>query len=147
MATPFTEIYNRFLRDLEDPDMALIGREEAYEVCLGYLESAIALQFPQCVKDLTKYTLYNDGSGCGEFEADLELDEQEILAMAMRLNWLSGKIYNADLMERETGDRDFKSTSGVPILKQLSLMEEKLENRIHKYAVKYTYKNFSLEGW
>lgn len=145
MATPFTKVYDRFLRDLEDPDMALIGKDEAYEVCLGHLESAIALHFPQCTKNLTKYTV--EQGGYGTFEEDLELDEQEILALAMKLSWLSGKIYNTDLMERETGDRDFSSTSGIPILKQLSSMEEKLENRIHKYAVKYTYKNFSLEGW
>lgn len=57
------------------------------------------------------------------------------------------KLHSADLMRKEIGDRDYKAVQGTNYLKELSKLDDKIEDEIRRYSVEYTYKGFSLEGW
>ncbi|PFP98893.1 hypothetical protein COK12_30780, partial [Bacillus cereus] len=78
---------------------------------------------------------------------DLSSQEQFILALGMKRAWLSTKKNSADLMNKTVGDRDFKAVQGTTYLKELSKLDKDMEDEVRRYAVEYTYKDFSLEGW
>ncbi|KEK23950.1 hypothetical protein [Bacillus gaemokensis] len=144
MATSFMSINRKFLGMIDDYTLKLVSDEELNEVLFGYLDEARSLHFPQCTKNLE---LITEENGVGEFHEDLTTQEQHILALGMKKAWLSSKLYNADLMSKEIGDRDYKAVQGTGYLKEISKIDEKLKDEIREYAVSYTYKDFSLEGW
>lgn len=144
MATPFHSIYKRFLGLIDDYELGLVTDEELSEILFGYLDTAKSLYFPQCKKNLEEYT---ENLGVGEFRDDLTTQEQYILALGMKKAWLSPKLNSADLMTKAIGDRDYKAVQGTNYLKELSRLDEKIEDEIDRYARAYTWKNFSTEGW
>jgi hypothetical protein len=144
MATPFAMIYKKFLGQIDDYELAIPEEAELNEILFAYLDLARSLHFPQCKKDLEKLT---EDLGIGEFTDDLNSQEQYILSLGMKKAWLSSKLNSGDLMSKAIGDRDFKAVQGNRYLNDLSKLDEKIEDEIHRYAVAYTYKGFSLEGW
>jgi len=144
MSTSFIQINKKFLGLVDDYELGLIEDIELNEVLFNYLDLAKSLYFPQCKKDLENYT---ETDGVGEFAEDLTSQEQYILALGMKKAWLSSKLNNADLMRKEIGDRDYKAVQGTTYIKELSKLDAQIEDEIHRYAVAYTYKNFSTEGW
>jgi hypothetical protein len=144
VATSFDSIYKKFLGEIDDYELGLVSDEELNEILFGYLDKARSLYFPQCDKNLE---LLTETLGVGEFEEDLTSREQYILALGMKKAWLSPKINNADLMTKAVGDRDYKAVQGTNYIKELSKLDAQIKDEIREYAVSYTYKNFSLEGW
>ncbi|MEH7209604.1 hypothetical protein V7094_25890 [Priestia megaterium] len=144
MATSFSIIYKKFLDQIDDYELGIPDESELNEILFGYLDLARSLHFPQCKKDLEQLT---ENLGVGEFAEDLTSQEQYILTLGMKKAWLSTKLNSGDLMSKAVGDRDYKAIQGTNYLKELSKLDEKIEDEIHRYAVAYTYKGFSLEGW
>lgn len=124
--------------------MAIPDESELNEILFAFLDEARSLYFPQCKKNLDAIT---ESNGVGEFADDLNSQEQFILALCMKKAWLSPKLHSADLMRKEIGDRDYKAVQGTNYLKELSKLDDKIEDEIRRYSVEYTYKGFSLEGW
>jgi hypothetical protein len=145
MATPFESIYKKFLSMIDDYELGLVTDEELNEILFEYLDRSRSLEFPQCRKDLED--IVDLGNGLGEFVDTLTSQEQYILALGMKKAWLSTKLNNADLMRKEIGDRDYKAVQGTGYLKELAKLDTQIKEEIREYAVAYTYKNFSLEGW
>jgi len=144
MATSFSIIYKKFLDQIDDYELGIPDESELNEILFGYLDLARSLHFPQCKKDLEQLT---ENLGVGEFAEDLTSQEQYILTLGMKKAWLSTKLNSGDLMSKAVGDRDYKAIQGTNYLKELSKLDEKIEDEIHRYAVAYTYKGFSLEDW
>jgi hypothetical protein len=144
VATPFSSIYTRFLRLVDDYELALPPEEELNEILFGFLDMARSLYFPQCKKDLE---LITEQDGVGEFEEDLTSQEQYILALGMAKAWISPKVKNADLMSKSIGDRDYKAVQGTSYIKELSKLEKQIEDEVDDYARRYSWKNFSTEDW
>lgn len=144
MATPFELIYKKFLSLIDDYELGIVTDEELNEILFGFLDQARSLHFPQCRKNLE---LLTETAGVGEFTEDLDSQEQYILALGMKKAWLSPKLNFSDNMTKEIGDRDYKAQQGTNYIKELSKLDEKIEDEIRNYAVSYTYKNFSLEDW
>lgn len=144
VATPFSSIYTRFLRLVDDYELALPPEEELNEILFGFLDMARSLYFPQCKKDLE---LITEQDGVGEFDEDLTSQEQYILALGMAKAWISPKVKNADLMSKSIGDRDYKAVQGTSYIKELSKLEKQIEDEVDDYARRYSWKNFSTEDW
>jgi hypothetical protein len=144
VATPFSSIYTRFLRLVDDYELALPPEEELNEILFGFLDMARSLYFPQCKKDLE---LITEQDGVGEFTEDLTSQEQYILALGMAKAWISPKVKNADLMSKSIGDRDYKAVQGTSYIKELSKLEKQIEDEVDDYARRYSWKNFSTEDW
>lgn len=142
MATPFEDIYTRFLM-IDDYELGLISEEELRDVLYRYLKSGID-HFPQCEKDLSKVIFVDE---VPHFESDLSSNEKRILSMCMRREWMISKLYNVDNMQKSIGDRDYRAIQGTGYLKSLSELDDKLEDEIRTYSVAYTYEDFSLEDW
>lgn len=144
MATSFHEIYKKFLGLVDDYELGLVSTEELNEVLFGYLDKARSLHFPQCKKDLEEIT---ENMGIGEFKADLTSQEQHILALGMKKAWISPKLNSADLMAVAIGDRDYKAVQGTSYLKELSKLDAQIEDEVHRYAVQYANRGYSMEDW
>lgn len=81
------------------------------------------------------------------FKDDLTRQEKEILTTAMVIAWLEPKLMSIELMNKDIGDRDYKSIQGHPYLKEINALKTDLEKKVRTYGVQYTYNNFSLEDW
>lgn len=145
MATPFIDIYKKFLMLIDDYELGLVSEEEMTLILFGYLDQARSLHFPQCKKNLESIT--EEGGGLGHFNDELSSQEQYILALGMKKAWLSPKLNSVDLMKKAIGDRDYKAVQGTNYLRELSNLNEKIEEEIRNYTISYTYNNFNLEGW
>lgn len=144
MATSFKLIYDKFLGKIDDYELGLVTDEELNEVLFGYLDEARSLHFSACQKNLDNIV---ENLGVGEFEETLTSQEQQILALGMKLAWLSTKKNDSTLMQKDIGDRDYKAVQGDKYLKVLSTLEKELKDSIRDYEVQYTYKDFSLRDW
>lgn len=140
MSTPFESIYQKFLIEIDDYELALIDDESLSETLRGYLSSASGLHFKKCRKDLSKV----DDVG---FLETLTLEEEHILALCMKKVWLSSKLMNADLMRKEIGDRDYKAVQGTGYIKELRTTMASLDKEIENATVDYTYTLSDLGEW
>ena len=55
VATPFQDIYDKFLSLIEDYELALFTDEDLAYLLSNYLSRAMSLDFKQCTKDLTDF--------------------------------------------------------------------------------------------
>lgn len=129
---------------IDDYELGLVSDDELNEILWGYLDQARSLYFPQCKKDLED--VY-ENFGEGEFNEDLNSQEQFILALGMKKAWLSPKLKNADLMTKAIGDRDYKAVQGTNYIKELAKLDAQIEDEVDRYARAYSWKNLDLSGW
>jgi hypothetical protein len=143
MATSFDKIYDKFLSSIDDKDLAneKLTDDDLAEICFNFLEDGLCY-FKNCQKDLTKINKPTD-TDHGSFVEDLDPEEIKIITMCMKKEWLSSKVMNSSMMEKEVGDRDYKAIQGTPYLKQLSALDDKLTDDIRSYTISYSYNQFN----
>lgn len=137
MATPFQDIYDKFLTQIDDIDLALIPDEDLEYLLEKYLSRAVSLDFKQCKKNL------NDiDKDLKQFNEDLTLEEQWIIAIGMVLSWLEPKIKRENLLRASITDRDYKESNHANQLEKLLELEAATRNKLDRYVISYTYNNF-----
>lgn len=137
MATPFQDIYDKFLSLIDDYTLALITDEELEDLLSNYLSRAISLDFKQCRKDLN-----NIDKTIKQFNDELSLEEQWIIANGMVLSWLEPKLKRERLLRDAITDRDYKETSHANQLKELMNLEEITKRKLKEYIISYTHNDF-----
>ncbi|UDM72743.1 hypothetical protein [Vagococcus fluvialis] len=140
METKFEEIYRLFLSSVDDYELSEVSEEELNEVMKTYLIKAVV-------------TLQMAMMEVGEFDEDLEIfkdklshPEKVILGKSMKLEWLGEKLYSADLMRKDIGDRDYKAVQGTDYLRQIGVMESRLRKEIHRDIIDLSYTDKSEMG-
>ena len=103
MATPYEDIYSRFLSKITDYDLPNIPDDELESMLCGWLTSAIS-KFRKCESDLSQRD-----DELRTFLVDLVDEEKEILSILMTIEWLQPQI-----------------TSGLVTRQMFSGKEEKL---------------------
>lgn len=141
MATPYENIFNRFLKRIEDKDLPNFSEDEQIELMTGWLDTAIGYIELDGLK--IKHDLSNRDNDIQEFEEDLNNCEMEVIAMYMVAAWYEPKINSLETTLMFIGSKDEKWTAQKD---QLSMQKEKrnywkLEAR--KYFRNYGYKNNS----
>lgn len=137
MATPFQNIYDKFLSLIEDYELAIIPDDELDYLLFSYLDRAVSLDFKQCRKDLTNYN-----KELKQFNEDLTGEEQWIIAYGMVLSWLESKIKRERLLRDAISDRDYEESSHANQLKELLNLEESTRKKLTEYILNYTFNNF-----
>lgn len=137
MATPFQNIYDKFLSLIEDYELAIIPDDELDYLLFSYLDRAVSLDFKQCRKDLTNYN-----KELKQFNEDLTGEEQWIIAYGMVLSWLESKIKRERLLRDAISDRDYEESSHANQLKELLNLEESTRKKITEYILNYTFNDF-----
>lgn len=135
MATPFLNVYDLFLLLNQDKrSLETLSPEHQEELFQSFLLKS-AVDFYECKTDLS-FNLERK-----EFNEDLELDEQYILAEFMRLYWTQRLLFDEKNLRLQLGDRDYKKFSPANQLKELSSLETKAKNDLKKRIIKYKNKS------
>ncbi|MDD4298889.1 MAG: hypothetical protein PHS98_04615 [Bacilli bacterium] len=138
MGTPFAEIDNMFLSDINDSTILEYTEDERTEILNNLRKKAIP-RFKCCKADLTdKDEIF------GEFKADLTDEEKLILATIMRKYWLNDKIYNLNLLKQRLSTKDWRMTSQAEHLLRLTVLAQELDKEISRMIVDYSVYNYKI---
>lgn len=78
----------------------------------------------------------------GSIEADLTLEEIYILALSMRLFWLSPKIHREENLRQMMNDRDYSQLSNANMLKALLQLQTATRQELQKFKQRYAMRDF-----
>lgn len=78
----------------------------------------------------------------GFIEADLTLEEIYILALSMRLFWLSPKIHREENLRQMMNDRDYNQLSNANMLKVLLQLQTATRQELQKFKQRYAMRDF-----
>lgn len=134
MATPFSEIYDLFLAQIDDYELGELDPEEIDIVVEKYLINGL-VSVQSLVTDIEDVDLQNK-----QFNQSIPLMEKVLLAKAMKLEWVREKKYSEELMRKSIGDRDYKAVQGTEYLKELTTVEENLKKEIRHAITERSYK-------
>jgi len=138
LGTPFSEIDDMFLSDIQDDTILQYAEDERIEILNNLRRKAIS-RFKCCKSDL------NDRDETfGEFNVDLTDEEKLILATIMRKYWLNDKIYNLNLLKQRLSTKDWKFTSQAEHLLRLTVLAQELEKEITSMIMQYSVYNYKV---
>lgn len=139
MATPYSKVYDAFLRRVSDTDLANLTQEELANVLKSFLSGAV-VQFSKCKQDLS---LRNDD--LEEFSVDLTDREIEILGALMVVEWLRPTINASYLLKQTLSTKDFKIYSQANHLDELIKLKKEAEEDAERMIMGYLYDNWLEE--
>jgi hypothetical protein len=134
MATPLTDIYDFFLSKVSDYSFIRLNNTGDLEAVLyKYLRSAV-VKFINCNKDLTIDEVNQ------QFISDLDMDEKEILATLMAVEYVIGQILDEKSMKKIITPKDYQIRSQVSQNNHLKdLIELKKELNLEASQLMNTY--------
>jgi len=100
--------------------------------------SELNIEIKSNPKDRVKVKILSEGS----IEADLTLEEIYILALSMKLFWLSPKIHREENLRQMMNDRDFKQLSNANMLKVLLQLQTVTRQELQKFKQRYAMREF-----
>ena len=124
MATPYLDVYNRFLHKVTDYFIFDLSDEETCDYCYTLMISALA--------DLTniEHDLNNMDDELAQFNEDLSNTEMEYIAHQMVCEWVNPQINNTTLVTFFVADNEKKFFAPSALLNQLrGLREDSLARR------------------
>ena len=139
MPVPYSNIYDMFLSDIKDHTL-LDFEVEDREKILDDLRIKAETQFKQCKNDLS-----NKDDIEKQYNFDLTIEEQLIIATIMRKFWMNDKIYNLSLLKQAMSTKDWKQTSQAEHLLRLTALMSELNKEISKMIVDYCTYNYKVE--
>lgn len=137
--TPFEDIYDRFLKRIEDTDLAGFTQPEQDEILKEYFDSAMAYINVEQLSIEHDLTNRNDD----EFLDDLTNVEQELIAMYMVAAWYEHKIHSLELTSMFIGTSSEKWTDQMKLKSTLEAARQKVWLEARNYFKKYAARNNS----
>lgn len=139
MPVPYSNIYDMFLSDIKDHTLLDFEVEDREKILDG-LRIKAETQFKQCKNDLL-----NKDNIEKQYNFDLTIEEQLIIATIMRKFWMNDKIYNLSLLKQGMSTKDWKQTSQAEHLLRLTALMSELNKEISKMIVDYCTYNYKVE--
>ncbi|MBF1543574.1 MAG: hypothetical protein HXO06_00090 [Prevotella salivae] len=134
MATKFQDIYDLFLSGIQDYELANIDED----VIDRFLKQYLLLSLPYVIEansDIEDIDVENE-----QFNIDLTLTEQALVAKAMTIVWVDRERKNLDILRKTVGDRDYKTVSTADQLKQLTNTHTALRKELEQQLIDYSYR-------
>jgi hypothetical protein len=134
MATPYTNIFERFsmkLKDCELDKLYSADVDDYNSYLTGFLLNAIP-KFTECRTDLS-----DRDDVALQFNNTLTELEEEILANMIVLEWTGKELRAAQDLRRTLGDADFKLYSGANNVKEKRNLNNDTKEEIDKLINKY----------
>lgn len=141
MATPYEDIFSRFLKRVEDKDLPKYTEDERQEMMTDWLDMAIGYIELDGLK--IKNDLSDRDNDLQEFAADLSNGEKEVVAMYMVAAWYEPKINSLETTLMFVGSKDEKWTSQKDYLEMQKKSRDYWKLEARKYFRNYGYKNNS----
>jgi hypothetical protein len=140
MATPYQNVYSRFLPKITDysfVDMLDFDVEEYLET---FLKSSI-VKFRYCNK------LIERNETTKEFVQDLTDEEQEILSCLMAIEYLTPKLLTDDLLKQALNSKDYSMYSQANHIKEIRDLRDVFQKEANNLMILYTFSNNKLDGF
>ncbi len=137
--TPYSEIFKAFLREIQDafyiPNADQSNVPMLEQEMVGLLHKAIVgFSYPKVdIRDFDDDSLM--------FNVDLDIDEIEILATGMVLNWARTQLNDRDILTQAMTTKDFNTYSQAPHIRSLIATVQQAEARFRVMMVKYSVRN------
>ena len=116
MSTPYTDIFKRAVFRFKDYDYLRMSEDEIHEVLVAFLHSAIS-----------------------DFNVDLDLEVQEILATGIAFYWTSARILDQELLRNSMSTKDYTYFSPANLMRESQTLRETLRKEYRDRIVQYTY--------
>lgn len=140
MATPFTEIYDRAIFRFEDYDFLKKDIQSREAVLERHLISAKTEFSRICKFDLTDCDME-----AKQFNADLDDETIEILALGISFYWISQKTLNSRALKNVLNSKDYYYYSPSTLLKEVKELRATIRDEFRKSMVKYSFNDNDLE--
>ncbi|UXU70101.1 hypothetical protein [Mammaliicoccus sciuri] len=131
--TDFTLIYDKFLSKLTDFSYLNLEQE--------VLESDLKTRLIIALSDFTTLDEskkeYDEYSNC--FIEDLNVEEQEILARLMVVNYLDKFIFSEDLLKSSLNSKDYKQYSPTNLVKELRQLKSQFQSGVYTKMNAYSH--------
>lgn len=114
--------------------------KENIDYSIDYNKSILELDIK--TKSTPKGRVEIEISSEGFIEADLTLEEIYILALSMRLFWLSPKIHREENLRQMMNDRDYNQLSNASMLKVLLQLQTATRQELQKFKQRYAMRDF-----
>lgn len=114
--------------------------KENIDYSIDYNKSILELDIK--TKSTPKGRVEIEISSEGFIEADLTLEEIYILALSMRLFWLSPKIHREENLRQMMNDRDYNQLSNANMLKVLLQLQTATRQELQKFKQRYAMRDF-----
>lgn len=131
--TSYETIYEWALRKIDDPSLAQWPEGDLENELHRWMLSAIA-KFRKCKNDLS-----DRDDEQKQFNSDLLLIEQEILANLMAREWLTPQLNSVTVTLQVFGGKEEKYYSQAAHLTSLEIRDEKLKLEAQQLHRDYTY--------
>lgn len=141
MATPYADIINAFLLKVKAYNLMELLIEDKEEIIMAYMTASCAKFYKKCKHDLRKKDELGEG-----FEDDLSIDEVDILAELMVVEWLSPQIYSDELLESRLNTKDFTEYSPAKLIEQIRFVYNESRKRVKYLVIQYTYDHGNIRN-
>lgn len=138
-STKYKEIYGRVITKLTDFDFAIAPTEEIESILSQYMDSAI-VRFKFC-----KQSFEDKDDEKEDFNIDLTLEEKEILAGFVLLEYISSNyMVNPEVLKNELPSKDFSAFSKANFGGSLLNFHRYYKNDFNALLSRYTYSSGGL---
>lgn len=141
MATPYTEIFKRAVYRFKDYDYLRMSDDEIHEVMTAFLRSAVADFDPVCSDDL-----YDVDETLAQFNADLDNEVQEILALGIAFHWTSARVLDQELLRNSMSTKDYTYFSPANLLRESQTLRDTLRKEYNNRIIQYSYHHGDIVG-
>lgn len=132
--TPYQKIYDRFEKNITDYDLNLILPTSKAEVLLALLNEAVVEWIN------TPYDLEDKDDSLLQFNFDLSVIGQQILANYMVMVWVKPFLNNQDLLELHFDTQEITSFSSANKIRSVLDLYENARRQGNLLATKLSYK-------
>ena len=144
MATPFAEIYDLFLIEVQDYKLDKLYQSSPTDFntyLQGFLIRAIP-EFTNCKKNLEDIDLT-----LKQFNQDLSMKEKDILCKYMTIQWLNREVNNVTQFNLVLNDTDFRRYAEGQNLKEKTTHRDKLREMVSQDCVDYGLLTNDWSAW
>lgn len=141
MATPYSDVLNRAMFRFRDYDFLRMSYDEVQTVLMAFLHSAVADFAPICSDDL-----YDVDENLAQFNADLDAEVQEILALGVAFHWTSARVLDQELLRNSMSTKDYTYFSPANLLRESQTLRETLRKEYNNRMIQYSYHHGDIAG-
>lgn len=141
MATSYIDVIDRAQYRITDYDVLKRAFQDHYTLMERYLMSTVSDFRPHCIYDLTDR---NEDEKC--FNADLDDECLEILALGISYYWLSSHTLSSDLMANRMNAKEYSFFSPAILLGQIKELRNDVQQEFKRAIVLYTYRHGNISN-
>lgn len=137
MPIPFTSIYTKANILFEDVQLLQDLTDEEMDELLEIFLSRSMIYFKSCKIDLADVD-----NTLKQFNNDLSIEEQFILAEGIRLVWLERKLFREENLRNRVGNREYQIFSPANLIDKLYMLMNNSKKNLLTMINDYSFNNF-----